>query len=161
MAAEAAASATRTRSSTGSTAAATAGATAGATVGAAAAEEVLAERKATGASFGMPSAGAGDARSPRRASRGGLRDHAKTRPFAQANTVTQLLMTYVTYDARAAAARADATDYRAELQKAREAGDERCPGKPVAGFRSEFGRFCSKLHRGPSSEDHLTSRKTL
>ena len=39
-------------------------------------------------------------------------------------------------------------------------GLARCPGKPVAvaGFRSDFGRFCSKLHREPSFEDHVTSR---
>ena len=57
-------------------------------VGAAAAEEVLAARRASGAKFGMPSS----------------------------NTITQLLMTYAAYDARAQAASTDSTDYATAIK---------------------------------------------
>ena len=41
--------------------------------------------------------------------------------------------------------------------------DGLCRGKPVdlAGFWSDFGRFCSKLHQESAFLDHLTSRKAL
>ena len=57
-------------------------------VGAAAAEEVLAARRASGAKFGMPSS----------------------------NTITQLLMTYAAYDSRAQAASTDSTDYATAIK---------------------------------------------
>lgn len=65
-------------------------------VGAAAADEVLAARKAAGTSFGMPSS----------------------------NTITQLLMTYAAYDARHALAALDTTDYATSIKAARSAGDD-------------------------------------
>ena len=65
-------------------------------VGTAAAEEALAARAAAGATFGMPSS----------------------------NTITQLLMTYVAYDARADAAASDSTDYKASLAAARSEKDD-------------------------------------
>ena len=65
-------------------------------VGAAAAEEVLAARRASGAKFGMPSS----------------------------NTITQLLMTYAAYDSRAQAASTDSTDYATSIKAARASGDD-------------------------------------
>ena len=65
-------------------------------VGAAAAEEVLAARRASGAKFGMPSS----------------------------NTITQLLMTYAAYDSRAQAASTDSTDYATAIKGARASGDD-------------------------------------